>query len=290
MEMQCSICCDILVNDLVHTHCQGRHHFHTSCLSKWFNSSHTCPLCRELLSENVITSISVGNLKQPDALIPHGVERVRARVIIEPLGQMLVKLRDLRMHVPSATTFRIINPRRSKMMLYEIMPGHYVESYTRAALLWCKEWPTNNHLRLLKCKVLVCNDGPAGMYVYSVPEEIECSMPINTYQWREVHEWVDDVLGEVNISGLPIIVYTVFADLYFAHLTCFKLTQKEEYQALAVVSMYQALIILKKPLELKVLIWYHLDWRDNLGKKSYKRLLSEMEYIKHTTYPNNTQQ
>lgn len=43
-EKDCSICLDEILNDFFITDCG--HHFHKKCITKWYNTSQECPLCR----------------------------------------------------------------------------------------------------------------------------------------------------------------------------------------------------------------------------------------------------
>ena len=49
MEIECSICLDIIKNKYSKTFCN--HIFHNECIYKWLRKKDTCPICREIIKD-----------------------------------------------------------------------------------------------------------------------------------------------------------------------------------------------------------------------------------------------
>ena len=56
-NLSCAVCQDALASSAVRLrHCQ--HHFHSSCIRQWFQTSVRCPVCRHDIREGQVTETS----------------------------------------------------------------------------------------------------------------------------------------------------------------------------------------------------------------------------------------
>ena len=48
-QKECAICMESFGEDdeVTPLPCNGKHYFHTACISEWLKTNATCPLCRE---------------------------------------------------------------------------------------------------------------------------------------------------------------------------------------------------------------------------------------------------
>lgn len=66
-KMECPICYD---NIALGSDCKlgCNHTFHTSCLTKWRETSHTCPMCRSVITNNN-HNVQISNETEPMSVV-----------------------------------------------------------------------------------------------------------------------------------------------------------------------------------------------------------------------------